>query len=272
MRPVEFILRILVAYARRSKVLKAFLDHWRIFGLPATIRHRWNVAKTLQSGELLHAYPRHGINTPVIIRSVGSDLEVFRQVFCERELECVGSLSDVRTIIDAGANIGLTAIFLASFFPKATIIALEPDKQNFELLVRNTETIRQRVHCINSAVWTHCGRLHVNSTPYRDASFSSRQYIPIEVDKDCASVECVTIDELMKQYKLDSIDLMKIDIEGGETEIFRTGGQWLSNTRAIIIELHDDSVFGPATPHFQTSVAGRFRTSQSGEKVFAVRI
>lgn len=40
-------------------------------------------------------------------------------------------------IIDAGANIGLTSVYLANRFPNARILALEVDQQNFELLAEN---------------------------------------------------------------------------------------------------------------------------------------
>jgi FkbM family methyltransferase len=256
---------------RSVRPVKAFLDYWRLFGFRSALRGSPGHILTPDGGRLLVAHPRQGIKNPVFVRDTGSDLEVFRQVFCERELSCVARLSNVRTIIDAGANTGLSATFLASAFPDATVIAVEPDAENFELLIRNTQPFKSRVHCLNAAIWSHHGRLQVNPLPYRDGSYSSKQFIPGTQDDSSQVIECVTIDDIMETYNLSQIDLLKIDIEGAEAEVFRTAGLWLPKTNAIIIELHEDSVLGPAKSLFERCVAADFDLSHSGEKVFAVR-
>ena len=57
-------------------------------------------------------------------------------------------------IIDCGANIGLSVIYLKQLFPTATILAFEPDNQNFSLLSRNVSSFKfDDVQLKNEAVW-----------------------------------------------------------------------------------------------------------------------
>jgi Predicted metal-binding integral membrane protein (DUF2182) len=70
------------------------------------------------------------------MRAATSDLWVFDQIFLYKEMETDFG-KDVAFIIDAEANIGLTSAYFAHRFPNARILALEVDRQNFELLAAN---------------------------------------------------------------------------------------------------------------------------------------
>jgi hypothetical protein len=54
----------------------------------------------------------------------------------------------VRTIIDAGANIGLASLYLAQAFRECRILAVEPDPDNFEILIHNVRRLKDRVVCV----------------------------------------------------------------------------------------------------------------------------
>src|SRR5687767_864934 len=72
------------------------------------------------------------------LRSNTTDPGIFGQVFIARQYEIPYSF-EPKTIIDAGANTGLSALYFADRFPNANIIALEPDKDNFEIALQNTK-------------------------------------------------------------------------------------------------------------------------------------
>lgn len=78
-----------------------------------------------------------------ILRDDSSDLKVFLQVFSKNEyLTLVRAVSDNADakpliIVDLGANIGLTALYLSAFLPVQKYIALEPSTENFALLCKN---------------------------------------------------------------------------------------------------------------------------------------
>ncbi|RYG31009.1 MAG: FkbM family methyltransferase, partial [Chitinophagaceae bacterium] len=65
-----------------------------------------------------------------------SDLAIFEQVFLRGDYDISFPFTP-RTIVDAGANIGLFSVLMKSRFPESTIIAIEPDQLNFELLEKN---------------------------------------------------------------------------------------------------------------------------------------
>ena len=75
--------------------------------------------------------PRHltsrDLRHPVWCRPTTSDFHVFDQVFLEREFSALDDLTDVRWIIDGGANVGYASAWFLSRFPLARVAAVEPD-------------------------------------------------------------------------------------------------------------------------------------------------
>jgi hypothetical protein len=90
----------------------------------------------LPKGSLFRVDPP-GLAHPISMRAGTSDLWVFDQIFLYKEMEADFG-QNIASIIDAGANIGLTSVYFANRFPNAQILALEVDRQNFELLIENT--------------------------------------------------------------------------------------------------------------------------------------
>ena len=95
---------------------------------------------------------REGLNHPLWLRLRTTDVSVFEEIIVNSEyhFEYAG---EPRTIVDAGANIGLTSVFFANRFPQARIFAIEPEAQNFEMLKKNTGA-----YPISSAFMQRCGR------------------------------------------------------------------------------------------------------------------
>jgi hypothetical protein len=68
------------------------------------------------------------------------------------------------------------------------------------------------------------------------------------------------------------VDLLKVDIEGAGVELFRPDPRWLDHVGAVVIELHDDTPFGPARePGTAVLRTAGFVTSTSGEFTVEVR-
>ena len=66
-----------------------------------------------------------------------TDLPTFIHVFGDR-CYAFDPVIDPAWIIDAGANVGYSATWFATTYPRANVIAIEPDEENFRMLVRNT--------------------------------------------------------------------------------------------------------------------------------------
>src|SRR5690606_16666685 len=78
------------------------------------------------------------LNYPFHIRNNPFDYVTFEEVLLEELYNLPNDFKPL-TIIDAGANIGLTSVYFASKYPNATIVSLEPEAENFKLLKNNTQ-------------------------------------------------------------------------------------------------------------------------------------
>ena len=162
-------------------------------------------------------------------RKNSSDAEVFTQMFIYRQYEMKVS-GAVKTIIDLGGNNGMSAVYFHRQYPEAMIYVLEPDKENFELLKKHTEGLK-RIVCLNKAIWKQNGFVNMD--------LADCWALKIDVEKGTHRVEAITMEVLINDYQIKQIDLLKIDIESSEKEIFESSIEFLSLTRNLIIELHD---------------------------------
>src|SRR5262249_33761571 len=138
-------------------------------------------------------------------------------------------------VFDCGANIGITSLFLAARYPNARIYSIEPDPGNFALLKRNVSQER-RISPIYGAL-VGSPREQVYLTTDAPAWGNS-----IATTKIGVAVNALTIDEICQENGLTYIDLLKVDIEGAEKELF-ANGQFLKRVSCGIIELHNN--YGP---------------------------
>ncbi|MBK6790779.1 MAG: FkbM family methyltransferase [Betaproteobacteria bacterium] len=68
------------------------------------------------------------------------------------------NLGRPRGIVDAGAHIGLATVYLATRFPQATIVALEPEPSNYRLLCKNVASLKNVV-TVNAGLWSRAARV-----------------------------------------------------------------------------------------------------------------
>jgi FkbM family methyltransferase len=123
---------------------------------------------------------------------------------------------------------------MKSRFPNAKIICVEPDSDNFEALKKNLNSYTG-VEAINAGLWHLDTKLNV--VDKYNAGYSA---MTVEEDPMKGNVRAVTVDGLMQAHGLDHIDVLKIDIETSENEVFSKNYEsWLPKVKVIIIELHD---------------------------------
>ncbi len=209
--------------------------------------------------------PRQSLH-PLTIRCKTSDIDVFRQIFIDREYGCLDDLPDVRLVIDCGGNVGYASAYFLSQFPRCQVIAVEPDSGNFAMMQRNLARFRSRVRSVRAAVWSHSARLALSQERFRDGREWARQVRLCGPDEE-ADLEGVDIAALLAGSGHERISLLKVDVEGAEAVIFAENFQpWLDKVDAIAIELHDDSTFGKASDVFFAATHERgFEVTRSGE-------
>lgn len=142
-------------------------------------------------------------------------------------------------IIDAGANVGLFSRWVLKRVPEAQVYAIEVESGNFEILKRNTH--RYSVCCINKGLWSKECHLKVIARDTGEWGFMVTETKEYDTD----TVEAISLKDILINYKLDEIDLLKMDIEGSEYEIFSSQDLgWLDRCHALVVETHDHIVEG----------------------------
>lgn len=145
-----------------------------------------------------------------------------------------------RTIVDAGANIGLTAVFFATKYPSSKIIAVEAEASNFIMLQKNVAPY-PNISPIHAAIWSRDGEIAVGQPDSSSGAGGEWAFVTHEGDGD--RVRAVTMRTLMDETEIDELDLVKMDIEGAEKEVFKST-EWLESVKCLMIELHDRFVPG----------------------------
>lgn len=175
------------------------------------------------------------VSHPVWVRPRTSDRNMLSDVLLEQEYDLPLD-PPPRFIIDAGANVGYTSAFLASRHPQAQIAAIEPEDSNFAQLTRNLEPFTQ-VTPIKAGLWPREAYLYVANPGDVKSGFRMAE----SADPRPDAIAATTIPALMGRFGAQTIDICKIDVEGGECEIFADPSchEWLAKTRMLIIELHD---------------------------------
>jgi FkbM family methyltransferase len=181
---------------------------------------------------------------PIVVRVPSSDLSTYDQVFRNGEYEF--QASNPKVIIDAGANIGLASILFASRYPSARIIAIEPEHSNFQLLKENVAPYSS-ITPVHAALW------HENSTiRLHDPGLGEWGYMTL-AGGEGHEVRAVTVDRLMEEFGVDRVDILKVDIEGAEKEVFSSPAAWIERVDGIIIELHDGMKPGCSETFFRNT-------------------
>jgi len=199
--------------------------------------------------------------TTLTLRPFAGDLFVLYEVLAFRAYDIPSSLlptEKVRIIIDCGANIGITSLFLATRYPDATILSVEPHPENFALLKANVAEV-PRILPIHACV---------TGTPQKAIRFTTNQAAwgnRIATDADTNGsvwIPAITIDELCKRNGIEKIDLLKLDIEGAEQQVLQNG-TFLARTEHIVVELHGEYVF----QRFQQDIAPYGFAAHRGQRL-----
>jgi FkbM family methyltransferase len=149
--------------------------------------------------------------------------------------------ADGDVVIDAGANIGLFAIYIARQNPKCRVIALEPFAENFGYLEGNVERAGlKNITCHQVALGAASGAGKMQAVGNRSLDHVLR------IDPQTANgVPVMPLANICALAGADVIDFLKIDIEGSERDVFAaTPPEVLDRFKRIAMEYHDHMVPG----------------------------
>lgn len=140
------------------------------------------------------------------------------------------------TIVDCGANIGIFTLFAAIQATEGRVLAIEPAEYNCELLRENVDVNGfKNVQVLKLAVsdtsgtgtllLTHPGNEHILKGAMNSSNVKMEE------------VRTVTMIELFDSLELKHVDLLKMDVEGMEFEVFKDIA-WLERVQRIVLEVH----------------------------------
>jgi FkbM family methyltransferase len=173
-----------------------------------------------------------GLAHPVFCRVVSSDIYEYAHLLGRNRIPLKLPFSP-KYIVDAGSNVGYSVLRFRSEFPDAKIVAVEPESRNVTQLRRNCSNY-SNIFIEHAAVWSKTTKLSIKSPDAATNAFQVREAI----DGD---IQAISIDDIMTKHDLPRIDLLKIDIEGSEKEVFSDTRRsiWLDRVGMILVETHD---------------------------------
>ena len=207
----------------------------------------------------------------IFIRPNTPDLTVARECFSGEFEAAIKASRPLRFnfVIDAGGYIGTAAIEFAKAFPDARIVTLEPSRNNFEVLRKNVRKFPNIV-ALNQALGVSKGIISLQARHTGEWGYTTvRHPADSEASVFLHNVEVTTIPTLLREFNSDGIDLLKLDIEGAEFELFSEPPAWLARTRVMIAELHNRIMPG-CVDVFNQATKGRKQFYTSREKVLSV--
>jgi FkbM family methyltransferase len=166
------------------------------------------------------------------------DIQSIREVWMD---ECYRLPFDVapERLIDLGANIGLTSLWFAHRYGCSTVIAVEPSPDNARLARLNLEGNKIRAEVIEAAVGPRDGTAYFEDN-VTDANMG-------HLGTSGRTVSVLSMDTLLGKLPLGAeVDLVKLDIEGGEGPLLAENPHWLRRVKSLIAEFHPEVIDYPA--------------------------
>jgi FkbM family methyltransferase len=171
----------------------------------------------------------------------------------------------IEYIVDLGSNIGLSALLWSSLHPSARIVCVEPDEENFGLLQRNIEQLGDRCTAVRAAVADHDGTIDFfrSSSVYFWSSSTDPNIAKGAVQK--VTVPAMTMGSILNHAGFPRIDLMKMDIEGGEKSVLPGMPAWPLRPKHLVAELHEPYHFSDFARDVGAGGVGGARAERAAE-------
>lgn len=207
---------------------------------------------------------------PVYLRPYSSDPQVFKQVLIDQEFAPVvrffsQSRIDSKKMIDGGGNIGLSTLYLLSYFPNLKSLLFEPHVGNSLLIERNVPTHSGTVE--QKALWSKSGWVF----PNEDSSEWGFSVSGNPVSTNHQAIPSIALSEVLDRFKVGGVDYLKLDIEGAEETIFLEDlrlADKLLRVKCISVEPHSN-FFKIFFPEYLKNLG--FDVEEHGELIYGFR-
>ncbi len=227
-----------------------------ISNIGATVFWKIAIAAGLVFFYILSKFTQKRIEYPVLITCNGKllklplshfiDFIVAYEVFVLQQYKDLTGHEKITFALDLGANVGFSTLYLATHYPHASVVAVEPDSHTFFYLKKNTSNF-PNIKCIHAAISDREGEvvLYVHPRSSLSSSIINRDitYVPKKVPS-------ITLKNLIDTH-IHSLDVLKFDIEGAEGALFGDSDR-VPMFRYITGEYHADIVGKPVETFVDT--------------------
>ena len=168
----------------------------------------------------------------------GIDLGIFLGIKNEKNLFKIKNYIDPKkknTIVDIGANIGSVSLPLAKLFHSSTIISVEPTYYAFSKLKKNLSlnpNLKKRIRIYNSFISNKKRKINFIHSSWNFSPDSKKHKVHHGILKK-ASNKTQSLSKLLKKQKR-KIDLIKIDVDGYEIDVLRSGKEIIKKYKPVI--------------------------------------
>ena len=134
-------------------------------------------------------------------------------------------------ILDCGANSGMATRFFKETYPRAQVVAVEPDEGN--LMLAKTNNADEGIEFLLAGIGSTDSRGHLIDEGKGNWAYRM-------LDDPDGPIEIVSINTVLARNSASSVPfIVKIDIEGFESNLFAQNTEWIDRFPVLIIELHD---------------------------------
>ncbi|NHC46167.1 FkbM family methyltransferase [Motilibacter aurantiacus] len=223
------------------RLLRAY---WKETGSPASFARLLRVRLARSKGIGRLAFPRPGVaevqvrslGGRVALRSHSTDVSVLGELVVSDGYEpVVRLLPPPSTIVDLGANTGLAARWLLGAYARAggrpRLLAVEPEPGNLEVLRRNVAGLPE-VAVAPVAVAADAREVTLRTTS------GEHGFTMLGDGPGGVRVPARPLADLLEEHGFAEVGLLKVDIEGGEREVFADCSPWIGRVRSMVVECH----------------------------------
>ena len=179
-----------------------------------------------------------GLADRVWLRRRSSDFMVFQEIFESGEYRPIlrWNLPTNATIVDLGGNVGLASAYFGSVLAASRIVVVEPDHGNCQTIGRTCEKMIAdgRLKVVEAFAAARDGSSGID----RNARSWAFKMAAGKADDAGEKIACVSVPTLMRDCGIETIDLLKCDIEGAEAELFADCKAWIDKVGHLVVETH----------------------------------
>ncbi|RMG80217.1 MAG: FkbM family methyltransferase [Bacteroidetes bacterium] len=145
-------------------------------------------------------------------------------------------------VIDAGGNVGLFTLFLKKRFPEAKVIILEPSESLNSILRKNLKPWENDIKILPKALTDQTGtvQFYINETAEQTNSTDLSAVTPYAEGADNIlkyEVESINLESLLQEHQIEKVDLLKLDIQGGEFTVLNSSIEQFKKIDALLVEV-----------------------------------